>query len=61
MSIRFFKKKFENQEALIEYSRNELESLQQRIAEIEMPDPTADLKDLKIKLAAASVQKAELE
>ena len=53
--------KFEEQEALIESSRNELESLQKRIAEIEMPDPTADLKDLKTKLAAASVQKAELE
>ncbi|MFT6861468.1 MAG: septal ring factor EnvC (AmiA/AmiB activator) [Akkermansiaceae bacterium] len=54
-------KKYEEQEVLIQSSRNELESLQKRIAEIEMPDPTSDLKDLKTKLVAASTQKSELE
>ena len=54
-------KKYEEQEVLIQSSRNELESLQKRIAEIEIPDPTSDLKDLKTKLVAASAQKSELE
>lgn len=53
--------KYEEQEALIISSRSELEILQKRIAEIDMPDPTADLKALKSKLAAASEQKTELE
>lgn len=54
-------KKYEEQKNLIATSRSELESLQERIAVMEMPDPTTDLKDLKSKFAEASTQKSEFE